>query len=93
MQKTSKTAKTVTGTKIKFVGELSTKVTFNGTTKKLKLFVLKNTENLFGTDWIQEFNLWDLTINTFLSKSGILNDGEAKSSDRTKKDFSRNFRS
>ena len=61
MQKTSKTAKTVTGTKIKFEGELITKVTFNGTTKKLKLFVVKNTENLFGTDWIQEFNLWDLS--------------------------------
>ena len=33
MQKTSKTAKTVTGTTIKFEGELITKVTFNGTTK------------------------------------------------------------
>ena len=56
-QKTSKTAKAVTGTKIKFEGELITKVTFNGIPKKkLKLFVLKNTENLFGTDWIQEFN-------------------------------------
>ena len=52
-----KTSKTVTGTKIKFEGELITKVTFNDTTKKLELFVLKNTENLFGTDWIQEFNL------------------------------------
>ena len=68
LQKTSKTAKTVTGTKIKFEGELITKVTFNGTTKKLKLFVLKNIENLFGTDWIQEFNLWDLPINTFCQK-------------------------
>ena len=33
MQKTSKTAETVTGTKIKFERELITKVTFNGTTK------------------------------------------------------------
>ena len=53
---------------MKTKGELTTKVTFNGTTKKLKLFVLKNTENLFGTDWIQEFNLWDLLINTFCQK-------------------------
>ena len=80
MQKTSKTAKTVTGTKIKFEGELITKVTFNGTTKKkLKLFVLMNTENLFGTDWIQEFKLWDLPINTFYQKVESLNDGETKS--------------
>ena len=68
MQKTSKTAKTVIGTKIKFEGELITKVTFNGTTTKLKLFVLKNTENLFRTDWIQEFSLWGLPINTFCQK-------------------------
>ena len=33
MQKTSKTAKTVTWTKIKFEGELITNVTFNDTTK------------------------------------------------------------
>ena len=37
MQKTSKTAKTVTGTKIKFEGALITKVTFNGTKKKKKI--------------------------------------------------------
>ena len=41
MQKTSKTAKTVTGTKIKFEGELITKVTFNGTTKKIKTICAK----------------------------------------------------
>ena len=34
MQKRSETAKTVTGTKIKFKGELITKITFMGTTKK-----------------------------------------------------------
>ena len=40
MQKTSKTAKIVTGTKIKFVGELITKVTFNGN-KKIKTISAK----------------------------------------------------
>ena len=30
--------------------------------------MLKNTENVFGTDWIQVFNLWDLPINTFCQK-------------------------
>ena len=33
MQKTSKTAETVTGTKIKFEEQLITKVTFHGTAK------------------------------------------------------------
>ena len=30
--------------------------------------VLKNTENLFGSDWFQKFNLWDQPINTFCQK-------------------------
>ena len=40
------------------------------------MFVLKNTDNLFGTDWMQQFNLWDLPINTFWQK--IENDGVRK---------------
>ena len=87
MQKTSKTAKTVTGTKIKFEGELITKVSFNGTTKKLKLFVLKNTENLFGTDWIQEFNLWDLPINTSYQKVESLTTEKQSLKTELKKSF------
>ena len=47
---TNKTTRTVTGDKIKF------EVSLNGTTKKFKVFVLKNTENLFGSDWFQKFN-------------------------------------
>ena len=30
--------------------------------------MLKNTENLFGSDWFQKFNLWDQSINTFCQK-------------------------
>ena len=59
---TSKTARTVTGDK-KFDGEIIIPVSLNGITKKLKVFVLKNTENLF-----QKFNLWDQSINTFCQK-------------------------
>ena len=47
---TSKTARTVTGYKIKFEGKIIIPVSPNGITKKLKVFVLKNTENLFGSD-------------------------------------------
>ena len=63
---TSKTAQTVTGDKIKFEGEIIIPVSLNGITKKV--FVLKNTENLFGSDWFQKFNLWDQPINTFCQK-------------------------
>ena len=48
--KTDKTAKSVTG-------EVIFTVTLNGVTKKLKAYVLKNSDNLFGTDWIEKFNL------------------------------------
>ena len=48
----------VTREKIKFEGELITNVTFQGRTLKLKTFVLTNTENLFGTDWMEEFKYW-----------------------------------
>ena len=56
---TSKTARMVTGDKIEFEGEIIIPVSLNGITKKLKVFILKNTENLFGSDWFQKFNLWD----------------------------------
>ncbi len=65
---TSKTARTVTGDKLKFEGEIIIPISLNGITQKLKVFVLKNTENLFGSNWFQKFNLWDQPINTFCQK-------------------------
>ena len=65
---TSTTARTVTGDKIKFESEIIIPVSLNGITKKLKVFILKKTENLFGSDWFQKFNLWDQPINTFCLK-------------------------
>ena len=62
---TSKTTRTVTGDKIKFEGEIIIPESLNGITKRLKVFVLKNTENLFGSEG---FNLWDQPINTFCQK-------------------------
>ena len=65
---TSKTVRTVTGDKIKFEGEIIIPVSVNGITKKLKVFVLMNKENLFGSDWFQKFNLLHQPINTFCQK-------------------------
>ena len=65
---TSKMARTVTGDKIKFKGKIIIPVSLNGITKKLKVFILKNTKNLFGSDWFQKFNLWDQPINMFCQK-------------------------
>ena len=63
---TSKTARAVTRDKIKFEGEIIIAALLNGITKKV--FVLKNTENLYGSDWFQKFNPWDQPINTFCQK-------------------------
>ena len=57
MRKTSKTARAVTGDKLKFEGKLILPVTLNGTTKKVKVFVHKQSENSFGTDWMERFKL------------------------------------
>ena len=65
---TSETVWTLTGDKIKFEGEIIILVSLNGITKKLKIFILKNTENLFVSVWFQKFNLWDQPINTFCQK-------------------------
>ena len=65
---TKNTARTVTGHKIKFEGEMIIPVSLNGISKKLKVFVLKSTENLFGSDWFQKFNLWDQSIYPFCQK-------------------------
>ena len=51
---TSKTARTVTGDKIKYESEIMIPVSLNGKTKKLKVIVLKNTGNYFGLDWFQK---------------------------------------
>ena len=66
--KTDKTAKSVTGENMNILGEVILTVTLNGVTKKLKAYVLKNSVNLFGTDWIEKFNLWDGPMSTFCRK-------------------------
>ena len=53
---------------MKFEGEIIILVSLNGIIKKLKVFVLKNTEKLFRSDRFQKFNLWDQPINTFCQK-------------------------
>ena len=66
--KTDKTAKSVTGENINILGEVTLTVTLNGVTKKLKAYVLEHSDNLFETDWIEKFNLWDCPISTLCRK-------------------------
>ena len=68
MIRTKKVACSVTGERIRFEGEVTTNVMLKGKTLKLKMFVLRNTNNLFGTEWVQKFELWDLPISYFCKK-------------------------
>ena len=64
------------------MGETFINVFFNGKKeRKLKAFVMRNAQNLFGTDWIEEFDLFNVPINTFCNKI----DGTTTSSDKLKK--------
>ena len=69
-------AKGVTGGKLKFMEETFMNVFFYGKERKLKVFVMRNAPNLFGTDWMEEFD-----PNTFCNKV----DGTT-SSDKLKKE-------
>ena len=42
-----------------------TDVTLNKKSLKLRLFVMKNTNNLFGTNWMEKFKLWNSPISLF----------------------------
>ena len=70
---------------------MTTNVTLLGKTKKLIMFVLKNTENLFGSDWIHEFNLWDLPISTFCRKAESCSSVTENLIFKLKKDFAEVF--
>ena len=55
--------------------------------RKLKAFVMQNAQNLFGTNWMEEFGLFNVTINTFCNKI----DGTMTSSDKLKKELKIKF--
>ena len=72
-----KFTRSVTGQKIKFVGEFITNVTLNQKTLELRLFIIKNTNNLFGTDWMEQFKLCNSTISSFCQEiKGFTNKAE-----------------
>ena len=45
---------------------------FNGKTLKLNIFIMRSTNNLMETDWMQKFKLYDMLINSFCKKLKVL---------------------
>ena len=68
MIKSRKTARSVSGEKITFEGEILTNISFQNKTEKTKIFVMRKSSNLFGTDLIEKFRLWDLPLSSFCQK-------------------------
>ena len=81
LSNSKKIARGVTGEKFKFMGETFVNAFFNGKERKLKAFVLRNVQNSFGTDWMEEFDQFNVPINTFRNKI----DGTTTNSDKLKK--------
>ena len=46
-------------------------ISFLGKILKSKVYVLQNMSNLFGSDWIVLFDLWQLPINSYCNRVDI----------------------
>ena len=66
-----KTAGGVSGVKLNFKGEFNCNISFMERTFKSKVYVLAGKSNLFGTDWIVLFDLWELPVNSFCQKVDV----------------------
>ena len=53
----------------------------------MRIFVLQNSNNLFGTDAITKFNLWDLPIWSFCNKIKVYKDDPQIIKEEIKKTF------
>ena len=82
-----KIARGVTGEKLKFLGECYVNVTFLEKKMKLKTFVMDRSQNLFGTGWMESFDLWQIPINTFCNSVK----GSSTSVDKLKKELKMKF--
>ena len=69
------------------MGETFINIFCNGKERKLKAFVIRNAQNLFGTDWMEEFYLFNVPINTFCNKIDVT----TASSDKLKKELKIKF--
>ena len=54
-----KIAGSVTGQKIEFEGKFITNVASNEKTLKLRLFVMKNINKIFETDWMEQLKVME----------------------------------
>ncbi len=51
--------------------KLMCRISFPGKTLKSKVYVLQNMSNLFGSEWIVLFELWQLPINSYCNRVNV----------------------
>ncbi|KAI8119102.1 hypothetical protein CVS40_9413 [Lucilia cuprina] len=68
---TKRIAKDANRNKIEFIGEFNANISFLNTTKTITIFVTTvHSLNIAGTDFFEEFGLWEIPINTFCKSVG-----------------------
>ena len=74
------------------MGKTFMNVFFNGKERKLKAFVMQNSQNFFETDWMEEFGLFDVPIHAFCNKiDGFLTSSDKFFKKRIKRKIPRNI--
>ena len=79
-----------TGQKIKFKGEFIKKCDFERENVKIKS-VMKNTNILFGMDWMEQFKLWNSSIISFCKEIKSFTNGTQSVKKELKIKFSEVF--
>ena len=54
---------------------------------KSKVYVLQNTSNLFGSDWIVLFDLWQLPINSYCNRVDFSSKSKNKEAEKLVEDL------
>ncbi|XP_029643530.2 uncharacterized protein K02A2.6-like [Octopus sinensis] len=83
-KKTTRITHGVSGEQVQFLGKISPEIKLKNMTRKSKLTVSMTTMNLFGTDLMEEFDLWDLPLNTLCNKVNVSQSVSEKASKKLK---------
>ena len=67
------------------------RISFLGKILKSKVYVLQNTSNLFGSDWIVLFDLWQLPINSYCNRVDISSKSKNKETEKLVEDLKNSF--
>ena len=71
MKNTEKVTRSVSERKLNLKSEFTYNVSFIEKTFKSEVHMQPGMTNLFGTDWIALFDLWEVPVNSFCNKINV----------------------